>query len=665
MVLGSQETSKQEEGRPMTPNLQLPEESTGASSPQNQKTIRLFGSHMNSFVTYEDTTTAFVLTDDIFSRMSSTVYERFSGGAHLAGIKVIRGYTEPQSKAEPLKPADSDLAYGSPGKANALKEDEEDEDMRPLRKTNSENARLALERQMSNLITPDPEKQEEEARKLEEEEIQEDYQDPDNLDQDREIEHLLLVTHGIGQRLGLRLEGVNFIHDVNALRRTLKTVYSSSTDLQALNGDLDNATKNCRLQVLPICWRHRLDFPKQSLKHNREEHDLGDVDSDLDDEYPALDDITLDGVPAVRNLITDLAMDVLLYQAPAYKGHISRIVLEECNRIYNLFKQRNPSFKGKVSLVGHSLGSAILFDILCNQGLEPRRASSRSARRPTDTRGLQLDFEVEDFYALGSPLGMFQMLKGRTISARQSLQSKPATTPFGEPEMMFGSSYDQNTMSITTSTPSCRQMFNIFHPADPIAYRIEPLISPAMAALKPQPLPYTKKGIFGAPVGQGLQGIGQRVGQSVSGLWSSLSSGIASNLLNRSLGLSNAEASRLGDPLPDSNHTRDLYNAPSTAAMAAATSAPLTVEDAKRLVAQGAGTLERGEDGTHPPTLLDSGLQTLYMDFQKQHPGSSAEESEEAEKRQILEEQARRLKREEAKVRALNSNGRVDYSIQE
>ena len=58
-----------------------------------------------------------------------------------------------------------------------------------------------------------------------------------------------------------------------------------------------------------------------------------------------------------------------------------------------------------------------------------------------------------------------------------------------------------------------------------------------MAALKPQPLPYTKRGIFGAPVGQGLTGIGARVGQSISGMWSGFSSGIASSLLNRKLGL--------------------------------------------------------------------------------------------------------------------------------
>lgn len=39
----------------------------------------------------------------------------------------------------------------------------------------------------------------------------------------------------------------------------------------------------------------------------------------------------------------------------------------EINRIYTLFKARNPNFKGSVSLGGHSLGSLILFDLLSHQ----------------------------------------------------------------------------------------------------------------------------------------------------------------------------------------------------------------------------------------------------------------------------------------------------------
>lgn len=110
----------------------------------------------------------------------------------------------------------------------------------------------------------------------------------------------MLVTHGIGQRLGLRLESVNFVHDVNTLRKTLKAVYADSPDLRALNAELDDSEAvNSRVQVLPICWRHLLDFPKQSLRHNRREHDLGDTDVD-DEDYPSLEDITVEGTSKDR-----------------------------------------------------------------------------------------------------------------------------------------------------------------------------------------------------------------------------------------------------------------------------------------------------------------------------------------------------------------------------
>jgi hypothetical protein len=40
---------------------------------------------------------------------------------------------------------------------------------------------------------------------------------------------------------------------------------------------------------------------------------------------------------------------------------------KELNRLFSLFKERNPSFEGGVSVGGHSLGSLILFDLLCHQ----------------------------------------------------------------------------------------------------------------------------------------------------------------------------------------------------------------------------------------------------------------------------------------------------------
>lgn len=478
----------------------------------------------------------------------------------------------------------------------------------------------------------------------------------------------------VQQRLGLRMESINFIHDVNVLRKTLKSVYETSPDLQALNSEVDKLPKNCRVQVLPVVWRHLLDFPKQSFKQNEREQDLTDEDAfGDDDEYPSLENITVEGVPAIRNLITDLALDILLYQS-AYREHIAGIVQRECNRVYELFIRRNPSFNGKVSMIGHSLGSAILFDILCHQkeinlapqGLyrhkQPGSRSSTMAKN-LETADLGLKFEVEDFFCLGSPLGLYQMLKGRKIAARRTISGMVEQSPLSpdsldDPFLRAASRQTSNLtngrdgdiLSITVSSPKCQQIYNIFHPADPIAYRIEPLISRAMSSMKPQVLPYTKKGIFGVQ-GQGLTNIGARVGQSVSGLWSNFTSGMASSLLNRSLGLTGEGQLSSSTAM----HAPEIHRKETPSAGAAN-------------VPAGGVVSEQEEKSEHPPTLIDSEIETLYAGFEKRRKSYQSDETRdlgESAAWMEAEERSKRLKREEAKVRALNSNGRVDFSVQE
>ncbi len=117
---------------------------------------------------------------------------------------------------------------------------------------------------------------------------------------------------------------------------------------------------------------------------------------------PKLEDITLETVAFARSLISDLALDVLLFQS-SYREKLCDAVLRESNRLYRLFLQRNPHFKGKIHVVGYSLGSLIAFELLCRQG------SSIS----TSGRVTGLGFTVEDFFCLGSPVGLFQMVKGR------------------------------------------------------------------------------------------------------------------------------------------------------------------------------------------------------------------------------------------------------------
>lgn len=202
-----------------------------ASTPAEPRTHRLFGSHMNSIVTYQDDTVAWLVSDGIISRVSSTVYQRFAGGGYLGGVKLVRGYTAPVKTA---KPADANSEKpNAPNASNALKSDNTtlglDENQQRILKRRSappgtttvadnthtdaesnpslpETQEAALNREMTSMVvgSMNPETGEEAARRREEKEIQNDYLEREDENQARKIDHLILVTHGIGQRLGMR-----------------------------------------------------------------------------------------------------------------------------------------------------------------------------------------------------------------------------------------------------------------------------------------------------------------------------------------------------------------------------------------------------------------------------------------------------------------------------
>lgn len=225
-------------------------------------------------------------------------------------------------------------------------------------------------------------------------------------------------------------------------------------------------------------------------------------------------------------------------------------------------------------------------------------------------------------------------------------------------------------LPVSVASPKVQQLFNIFHPSDPISYRLEPLISPSMSALKPQLLPYTKRGIFGNVAPQGLTGIGAKVGQSVSGLWSSLSAGIASNLLNRSLGLSNEEVARLTANASQGEATGTDTTGPKASTTnrdVSSAAEKLEATDARMKKLADSATGNAGLDseiGDRNPTLIDEEIETLYSNFQKGRT-QPVKDGENVTTTVDEDKRARKMRNEEAKVRALNRNGRVDYSIQE
>ncbi|KAL9623644.1 MAG: hypothetical protein Q9160_002100 [Pyrenula sp. 1 TL-2023] len=677
----------------------------GKVDASNLPTYRLFGAYMNSKVTYQDASIAWLSSDDLMSWMSSAVYQRFGT---VGGTKLVRGYTESgKQEAKPVEIGQSNsLKRRSAPPGTYSSTSSQDEPMRtPPEKQPHEvddPKKHDLERKISSLAGDpgEPDIYAEEARKQEEQEM-EDSRRTEGQEQDREIDHLVLVTHGIGQKLGIRYDSLNFIHDVNTFRKTLKAVYNSAPDLQALNAETDGSPKNCRVQVLPVCWRHLLDFPRQSFRQARNESDLADAGAD-DEAYPSLADIAMGENSGVRNLITDLALDVLLYQS-AYREPIANIVQQECNRLVKLFKQRNPKFSGRVSLCGHSLGSAIMFDILCRQkepqgdvGLirKPAKSNLLGTQPKEQENDLALEFDCESFFCFGSPIALFQMLKGRTVAARNMEDAAPAHSPFdpvpaNDPFDTQSSRPRRSShiLPISVSSPRCLELYNIFHPADPIAHRIEPLISPAMTDLKPQPLPLTKKGLFDAP---GLSHIGTRVGQSVGSMWYNLRSGVASSLLNRSLGLSSEDYAGAAASKTNVNNLPNTHDPAQIAQSVANTQ----LSDGKKQQELAAQTLKRASSSSDSdpaaapkPTLIDTELETLYAGFQRSRsesstatatdpssqtatPAAAAASSSSTsppfdESPEEYEARARRYRREEAKVRALNSNGRVDYSIQE
>ncbi|XP_069774059.1 phospholipase DDHD2-like isoform X2 [Narcine bancroftii] len=73
----------------------------------------------------------------------------------------------------------------------------------------------------------------------------------------------------------------------------------------------------------------------------------------------------------------------------------------------------------------------------------------------------RLSFEPEVFFALGSPIGMFLTVRGLKRI---------------DPNYKF---------------PTCRRFFNIYHPFDPVAYRIEPMIV-SEVELEPMLIPHHK-----------------------------------------------------------------------------------------------------------------------------------------------------------------------------
>ncbi|NXW30726.1 DDHD1 Phospholipase, partial [Phaetusa simplex] len=296
-------------------------------------------------------------------------------------------------------------------------------------------------------------------------------------DKPPQTSHIVFVVHGIGQKM----DQGRIIKNTAMMRDTARKIEEKYFSNLATH-----------VEFLPVEWRSKLT-----------------LDGDT------VDSITPDKVRGLRDMLNSSAMDIMYYTSPLYRDELVKGLQQELNRLYTLFCSRNPEFEekgGKVSIVSHSLGCVITYDIMTGwnpvtlyeqllqkeeEELEDRWMSYEEQRlleelyvtkqrlkeieerlhelkASTISKPPVLKFKVENFFCMGSPLAVFLALRG----------------------IRPGNSGSQDHILPRTI---CNRLLNIFHPTDPVAYRLEPLILKHYSNISPvqihwyntaNPLPY-------------------------------------------------------------------------------------------------------------------------------------------------------------------------------
>ncbi|XP_067928584.1 phospholipase DDHD2-like [Watersipora subatra] len=395
--------------------------------------------------------------------------------------------------------------------------------------------------------------------------------DPITNGEAQQIDELVFVVHGIGPICDLKFR--NIIECVDGMRSSGMSILSSHFQTAK------SCNKVGRVEFLPIYWYDAL------------RNDAIGVDKKLSN-------ITLPSIAKIRELTNEILVDILFYNSPVYSQSILDKVGGELNRLYSLFRERNPGWTGKVSVAGHSLGSLILFDLLSMQGVSqpvhqpsaaPPTAAPPAARVATSTPSSevasersaaatpvdgrletietlesvlehlsltnltskfhdeQIDLESlimcseEDLKSIGLPLGprkkilkfvaerekqaevkverpepvlnvpparaeqtagveaalsqhswLMETASNTQVGYVSGLQGVgfplvqypqldfPVSKFFalGSPIALFLTIRGLDHLSRDFQLPTCPALFNIFHPFDPVAYRLEPLINP-------------------------------------------------------------------------------------------------------------------------------------------------------------------------------------------
>lgn len=227
------------------------------------------------------------------------------------------------------------------------------------------------------------------------------------------------------------------------------------------------------------------------------------------------DRITLPQHRESRMLLNKTIGDVMYFMVPRYGDYIIAEVAKQLNQKIKQYKSKI-SEKPKIVLIGHSLGSVIVYELV-----------TRQQTRITKSEVPKLDFDVDHLFLWGSPLpAMLVMMFPEYL--RSGLTLPKGLAPIQPHEEGFsGSNF------ILNKCPELK-IYNVFHPYDPVAFRLEPLLYPNLVSL-PDPvlLPYWRnlsKRTY-HQWDKEMENARRALYESISGITSSISNAVLGGIL--------------------------------------------------------------------------------------------------------------------------------------
>lgn len=305
--------------------------------------------------------------------------------------------------------------------------------------------------------------------------------DPDLARSERpKVTDLVFVIHGIGQKLSQRMESFHFTHAMNAFRREVNVEVGSKEVKARFRKGMGG------IMVLPINWRQSLSL---------EDGGYQDGPADPASNEFTLKDITPDSLPAVRNIVSDVMLDIPYYMSH-HQPKMIAAVIREANRVYQLWCFNNPGFSetGRVHIIAHSLGSVMSIDILSRQSttLPPHLSDPTTVDLDTEQLG-HLLFNTSNLFLAGSPAGFFLLLKKAQLKPRIDRPSVSADAdPSSNNLSICGEHGEYGCIAVDN-------IYNIVNGYDPVAYRMNAAVDATYAAsLRQAFIPSASLGWFGA-----------------------------------------------------------------------------------------------------------------------------------------------------------------------